>query len=1070
MRIESVTAHAFGPLTNVTLDLAPGMTVITGVNESAKSSWHAAIYTALVGRHKGKGASTKEERHFADLHKPWDGPDWRVSAIITLDDGRRIELTHDLDAKVDCRAMDLGLSRDVSNEIMFEGSPDASRFLGLDRKSFVATAVVNQAEMLTILSVADGLQEHLQRAAATAGTDATAAAALAALEDFNRERVGLDRANSSKPLRAAKNRLAGAEAASAKARDDHDDYLRLVTDAEAHHARAKAATTTTGVLEATLGALDHLLTCARTAADAQKESEHSQDKAASAARKALTLTERVDRARGLDNGFGGVAPVGAVEAESTSRAVAGALATWKTAPSPQLRDGPSAAQIQADLDSLPPPPQGDIALAATVQAAAAALAQTRAVMAAHAEQEPAAPIVAPDSDDTGLDAAVAAGPAVVRELAAQLNAASTPAITPTAGSTLAESLEQARQKQQETAAALADAEAAEAAARTAYDTVTAPSMSVSPAQTRSRTSRRPVMAAVAVVCAAAGVALFVMQQLVPGIVAIVVATVLAAAAAMAKSGGGTTQGPPAERSSEHPEAQRASLVLREAAERLTRAQQDVFAASRSGAEFEGRASAEAAAQRGAASARAEIEARCNARDLPVDPTRLQHLAAVAEQVLDHRSLHARWSSTADGYARDLKQAETRLRDQLVAHGQPADPATAVMDLVSAYERACEARAALAAGAARRPVLVKALADRTSTEEAARTTTKVRDQADRGLRDAARAAGVDAGGDDSATPQDLVAALEAWQVTYEEQLSAAAEARRGWADLQAVLNGATLEELTATRDAAVVERDALVEAAAATTAAAAQAVSIAIEAANSAAVDETAAGDVNAVTELLTAAREEVKASREEMLTLARLAEKAGGVAAERARSLVSVPEADEAVAAAEEELDRVEELAATLEWTHEFLATAQEQVHRDIAPVLANTLRAWLPKVTAGRYIDASVDPATLQVKVTGPGRRWRAADRLSVGTAEQVYLLLRVALAQHLTTTNEACPLLLDDVTVQADDERAKEVLDLLLRLSEDRQIVLFAQESTVAAWAAQNLAGKPEHLLIELPQVSVE
>jgi uncharacterized protein YhaN len=660
----------------------------------------------------------------------------------------------------------------------------------------------------------------------------------------------------------------------------------------------------------------------------------------------------------------------------------------------------------------------------------------------------------------------------VRELAAQLNAASTPATTTTAGSTLAESLEQARQRQQVTAAALSDAEAAEASARTAYETATATatSMSVSPAQTTSRTSRRPVMAAVAVVCVAAGVALFVMRQLVPGIVAIVLATVLGAAAAMAKSGRGTTQGPPAERSSEHLEAQRASLVLREAAEKLTRAQQDVFAASRTNAELEGRASAEAAAQRGAASARAEVEARCNARGLPVDPTRLQHLAAVAEQVLDHRSLHARWSSSADGYARDLKQAETRLRDQLVAHGQPADPATAVTDLVSAYEQACEARAALAVGAARRPVLVKALADRAAAEEAARTATKVRVQAERGLRDAAQTAGVDTGGDGSAIPQDLVAALEAWQVAHDEQLSAAAEAQRDWADLQAVLNGASLEELTATRDAAVVERETLVEGATAAAEAAEQAVSVAVEAANSAAVDEAAAGDVKTVTELLTAAREEVKASRAEMLAFAGLAEKADGVAAERARSLVSVPEAEEAVAAAEEELDRVNELAATLEWTHQFLATAQEQVHRDIAPVLAKTLRAWLPKVTGGRYVDASVDPATLQVNVTGPARRWRAADRLSVGTAEQVYLLLRVALAQHLTTTNETCPLLLDDVTVQADDERARQVLDLLLSLSEQRQIVLFAQESTVAAWAAQNLTGKPEHLLLELPQVSVE
>lgn len=123
-----------------------------------------------------------------------------------------------------------------------------------------------------------------------------------------------------------------------------------------------------------------------------------------------------------------------------------------------------------------------------------------------------------------------------------------------------------------------------------------------------------------------------------------------------------------------------------------------------------------------------------------------------------------------------------------------------------------------------------------------------------------------------------------------------------------------------------------------------------------------------------------------------------------------------------------------------------------------------------GRYIDTSVDPATLQVMVTGPGRRWWAADRLSVGTAEQVYQSAARRVGPDLTTTNEVCPLLLDDVTVQADDERAKQVLDLLLRLSEHRKIVLFAQESTVAAWAVPNLTGETEHLLLELPQVTVE
>ena len=38
MRIRSVTVHVFGPLHVETLELAEGMTVIVGDNESAKSS------------------------------------------------------------------------------------------------------------------------------------------------------------------------------------------------------------------------------------------------------------------------------------------------------------------------------------------------------------------------------------------------------------------------------------------------------------------------------------------------------------------------------------------------------------------------------------------------------------------------------------------------------------------------------------------------------------------------------------------------------------------------------------------------------------------------------------------------------------------------------------------------------------------------------------------------------------------------------------------------------------------------------------------------------------------------
>jgi len=145
------------------------------------------------------------------------------------------------------------------------------------------------------------------------------------------------------------------------------------------------------------------------------------------------------------------------------------------------------------------------------------------------------------------------------------------------------------------------------------------------------------------------------------------------------------------------------------------------------------------------------------------------------------------------------------------------------------------------------------------------------------------------------------------------------------------------------------------------------------------------------------------------------------------------------------------------------LVVAQEKVHLDVSLLLQGSVERWLQHVTGGRYREVRVDPERLEVRVRTNGGELRDATYLSHGTAEQIYLLLRVGLAQHLTRHDETCPLLLDDVLVQCDSTRKRAVLEVLKKISTERQVILFSQEAEVLAWGQQHLT-EDEHAIIEL------
>ena len=163
---------------------------------------------------------------------------------------------------------------------------------------------------------------------------------------------------------------------------------------------------------------------------------------------------------------------------------------------------------------------------------------------------------------------------------------------------------------------------------------------------------------------------------------------------------------------------------------------------------------------------------------------------------------------------------------------------------------------------------------------------------------------------------------------------------------------------------------------------------------------------------------------------------------------------EEAADRAGREVERLESLASVVHKTTGYLSRAEEEVHRTIAPKLKAAIESRLSVITLGRYHEATVDPQDLTVKVRARGGDLRPAAALSHGTAEQIYLLLRVALAEHLVANGESAPLILDDVTIQSDAARSTAILELLHELSRDRQIILFSQEEEVALWSEANLS----------------
>jgi hypothetical protein len=427
--------------------------------------------------------------------------------------------------------------------------------------------------------------------------------------------------------------------------------------------------------------------------------------------------------------------------------------------------------------------------------------------------------------------------------------------------------------------------------------------------------------------------------------------------------------------------------------------------------------------------------------LPVDPTALDEMADRAVTAAQLIAAGVEWDRRLSGLRARQVAAADALRGALLERGESVPDGADLLAALDAYRIGCEARSAQLAGAGRAEILRAELSAQLAAEEAATKAASRREAIEAGLNAAAGELGLSAAEDSD--PAVVAGALEDWQQRRGRELQANQQAQAEWQQLQTLLDGGSLTDLEAD---ATRRRQRATELAANLPPGA-----IALP------------GTDDPEAQLASLRAEDERLRREVDL--------AAGALAELRRGLPDVAEAEEAVAAARAELLRVEGLGHDIDTTMRLLRAAEERVHRDLAPVLGQAVARWLPIVSRGAYTEISVDPADLAVSVKeAASGQWRNAKLLSEGTREQIYLLLRVAMAEHLVTTGEKAPLLLDEVTAQSDGERKRELLGVLHQLSGDRQVILFTHDDEVVSWAAGSLNTPNDRLVrLEGPKATV-
>ena len=160
---------------------------------------------------------------------------------------------------------------------------------------------------------------------------------------------------------------------------------------------------------------------------------------------------------------------------------------------------------------------------------------------------------------------------------------------------------------------------------------------------------------------------------------------------------------------------------------------------------------------------------------------------------------------------------------------------------------------------------------------------------------------------------------------------------------------------------------------------------------------------------------------------------------------------------------------AISEWSvnamcYTLLNKAMTIYEKERQPFVLKHAGRYLDKITEGRYIRVIKKAEGNKLVVETPEGLQKSVNALSRGTAEQLYLSMRLAFIKEYANRVGTLPIIVDDILVNFDPQRAKTTIRLLNEISKENQIIMFTCHPNTLDLCKKEIKDFKEPVLIDV------